>query len=916
MQRIYRLIALVCVLFTVSTLSARSQSGTTLKGVACDSKTEQPIGGVVVTLLSNNQQTTTKADGSFAFYNVTEGQTKLMLVSALHATVEKSIVMVANRLNDVGVILMVQNSFNDTHLVGIIDNLDLNQIDDEGEGQSANTMVIFSNDVYMKKAGFQFAQFRHRTRGYESQYEQRYINGVSFNEGVRGVFNYSSIGALNDMTRNGNRINYMGASPFSFGDIAGSENINMRPSSYSRGGKFTVSGTNRNYYLRSILSYNSGLMDNGWALSGAIGGRYSHEGAIEGVFYKNISYMFGAEKVWDGGKHSLSLITFGSPVERGQQGSSVEEALKLVGNNTYNPNWGWQGGKKRNARVVKSWDPAVILSHVWKPNYLTTLTTGVAGHYNRYGRSSLNWYNGADPRPDYYRYLPSYFTGAPEVQDFYAYQWRSGNISQIDWDRLYEVNYLNNLNGDGSAVYMVEERRSDLAEIALNSTLNTQFSKNVSLSAGFEFKYSQSKQFKTVDDLLGASYLQDNDKYAERDFAGNNEVVQNDLNKPNRRVWEGDVFGYDYRYHIYNAGIWAQNEHKYNKVDFYYGAKLALNTIQREGKMKNGRYPDNSFGKGKMHAFINLDLKGGLTYKFGGRHFITLNASYLNRPQLERQLYVSPDITDQVAPVIKNKQIGNIDINYVFSTPRVKGRLSAFYTGFWNDMHKIAYYDDIQRTFVLHTLYGVNKVHRGFEMGVEYRATDALTFEFIGTAAQYYYSNNPMGTINSTNGRINNKEEKVYMQNLYLGGVPQVLGTFGIGYFYNYWFFNLNLNGVGYNHIDVAPIRRLASVYTNVTPPNVPGHNEKLYAAYLENITQERFKPAFTMGFSIGKILYLKNRDRINFNMSISNLLNNKDVRTGGFEQGRINLDYPERFTNKHYYMQGINFFLNVSYNW
>ena len=46
-----------------------------------------------------------------------------------------------------------------------------------------------------------------------------------------------------------------------------------------------------------------------------IGGRYAHEGAIEGVFYKNISYMLGAEKVWDRGKHRLSVITFGSPVE-------------------------------------------------------------------------------------------------------------------------------------------------------------------------------------------------------------------------------------------------------------------------------------------------------------------------------------------------------------------------------------------------------------------------------------------------------------------------------------------------------------------------------------------------------------------------------------------------------------------------
>lgn len=203
---------------------------------------------------------------------------------------------------------------------------------------------------------------------------------------------------------------------------------------------------------------------------------------------------------------------------------------------------------------------------------------------------------------------------------------------------------------------------------------------------------------------------------------------------------------------------------KYQNVDFYYGAKLALNTIQREGMMRNGRYPDNSFGKGELHTFINFDAKAGITYKINGRHFITMNTQYLNRPQLERQMYVSPDISDAVAPVIKSKQVGSIDLNYIFSTPKVKGRISGFYTGFWDDMQKVAYYDDIQRTFVLHTLYGVNKIHRGIELGIEYKPTDALTLELIGTTAQYYYNNNPMGVMNSTNGKIMNKEEQVHMK--------------------------------------------------------------------------------------------------------------------------------------------------------
>ena len=139
---------------------------------------------------------------------------------------------------------------------------------------------------------------------------------------------------------------------FTFGELGGTENINMRASSYTPGGKLTLSYTNRNYYLRGMFTYSTGLKDNGWAFTTSIGGRYSNEGNIDGTFYKNVSFAFSAEKQWKGGEHSLSMVAFVSPVQRGQQGSSYREVYELTGNYLYNPNWGYQNGEKRNAKVV------------------------------------------------------------------------------------------------------------------------------------------------------------------------------------------------------------------------------------------------------------------------------------------------------------------------------------------------------------------------------------------------------------------------------------------------------------------------------------------------------------------------------------------------------------------------------------
>lgn len=888
-----------------------------VKGRVVDAISESPLAGVLVILRDNNQTSYTDENGAFLFRGMKSGEEVISISGANISSIDRSIVIPQSGTYDLGDITIAARPESNFQMTLTLDDIERAIGDDEaGLSQDVSAMVIFSNDIFLSNAGYQFSQFRYRVRGYESRFEERYINGVNFNDQVRGMFNYSSIGALNDMTRNGDATNYFGPSTYSFGSIGGSENINMRAGNYTRGGKATFSLTNRNYYTRGMLSYSTGMQDNGWAVSASIGGRYSNEGNIDGVFYRNISYALGIEK--EVNNHRISFMTFGSPVERGQQGASFQEVYDLVDNNLYNPNWGYQNGKKRNSRVVKSYDPTGILSHIWKINDVTTLTSGLGVHYNRYGGSALNWYNGPDPRPDYYRYLPSYNRDNQTAFDYYTYLWKSPNrnenISQLNWDKMWEVNRLNNQEGNGSAIYMVEDRRKDLFEAAFNSTLNTELSKNVKLTAGIGLKNSLAKQFKTVDDLLGAQYVLDVDKFAERDFPGDRETIQNDLERPDRKVYKDDVFGYDFRYHVNSADIWFQQEHSYRYFDFYFGSKLKYTEFQREGKMRNGRYPDNSLGKGKKHRFTDYALKGGLTYKISGRHFLTGNMSYQTMAPLVDNFYISPRITDAAPENGKSMRVFSADINYVFSLPSITGRVSLFNTNFYDDMMKKSYYHDSEKTFVNHQLSNVDKVHRGIELGLNYKLNDTWNFDLIGSTAEYYYDNNPDGVISYENGKVSDMAETVYMKDYYVGGTPQTMGTLGINFFKNYWFLNLNINGFGRNYVEISPLRRLASNYVGVVPPGTGGFDENLYNAYRTLTHQEKFDGGCTLDFGIGKIWYLPNRNSVNFNLTINNILNKKDIRTGGYEQGRINTDYPDRFASKYFYMQGINGFFNMSY--
>ena len=71
------------------------------------------------------------------------------------------------------------------------------------------------------------------------------------------------------------------------------------------------------------------------------------------------------------------------------------------------------------------------------------------------------------------------------------------------------------------------------------------------------------------------------------------------------------------------------------------------------------------------------------------------------------------------------------------------------------------------------------------------------------------------------------------------------------------------------------------------------------------------------MHFSVGKSWYIQRTYQIGFSLNAKNVLNNKNVKTGGYEQTRIvdNTVGKERFYRfdpKYFYMAGANYMLNI----
>ena len=827
---------------------------------------------------------------------------------------------------DIGTIMMTDLSgiFQDIPTMLLLDSED----DSDFSSQNIISLGAGGQDVYVSESAFKFGAVRFYIRGFDNEYNQTYINGVSFNDQIRGRFNYSMLGGLNDVTRNKDIAINTTPSSFGFGDLGGVTNINTRAASYGNGGRITGSATNRNYKLRGIGTYSTGLMSNGWAFTASMGYRWADEGYFEGTFYNSLGYLFAVERVFgDNKQHNLSLTTIGAPTQRGQVAASYQEIYDMLDNTRYNPNWGYQNGVKRNSRVVTANDPMVVISHKWLISNKIQLTTGIGTRYSQYGVTALNWYESADPRPDYYRYLPSYYNDTlkikfedntdlkdkytyPEVVELYTKKWKNDkSVSQIDWNRLYEVNYFSREKGE-SARFILEERHSNLLEYVFNSLLKYNISDRQILEVGVEAKNTKAMYFKTVNDLLGADYWKDVDVFAERDFRSDLDIKQNDIDNPDRKVKKGDIFGYNYNMHVNSANLWIQNRFFFPQTELYYAAKISYTEFQREGLMKNGRAPNNSLGKGELHYFVDQAIKGGFTYKITGSHLITANLLYQTKAPYPWNAYLSSRIKDDTAPNLCSERVASMDLGYLFSTQYLRGRITVYQANFFDQSEINSFFHDYYNTFVNYVMTGIEKVHRGVEFGIIMNATKRLKLELVGTIAEYRYNNRPTGHATYENGSQPTTTETVYFKNYYVGGTPQTVGSIGFSYALpKYWFLNANYSIYDRIYIDPSPVRR-----TEIAANYPAGSLKELEEKVASIIEQEMLPSGGTLDFSLGKSLRLKNGYFLNFNLSVTNILDNTELKTGGFEQGRF--DYQnfdmDRFPSKYYNAQGRTYFLNV----
>ena len=964
-----RIILAFAALLASVALSAQAPTGG-VKGTVVNRNGRQPVENARLVLMQGASQVATATsaqDGTFLLEGLQDGMYTLLISAPdfLDSQVQVTV-------NDGYVKNMFNLSVTAVSQVSEVDDDSFGAFDLDDSGYSDNPTILFgSNDVFNSIAGYNFSSVRFRARGYSSESQDVLLAGVKLNDAITGYSPFSLWSGLNEATRSKESVDGSEVSTYGFGGYNGLTNILGTAAEMRKGLRGSILTNSTLYRLRLMASYATGMQDNGWAFAANVSARLGGNDWVNGVYYRSFAYYLAADKVLNDA-NTLHFVFFGTPGQRGAQNSSTQEVYDLMGDNMYNSNWGYQNGHVRNARVRKTHEPIALIKWDFAPSDNFEGSATLLYRFGKNGYTALDWYDAQDPRPDYYRNLPSYYYGTIDGQyvedlnrnnpdkymsalNVWRYSDMYSNLTHVDWDRLYNVNRMQET---GRAKYVQEERRVDQKDLNFALNFEARPASWVTLNGGLNARVNRTEYFKVVADLLGGQYFVDVDNFAERDFATSPYKTQNDLNYylingAAQMLHVGDKYGYDYYAQVRHADAWLSGKFVTGAFSATAAGRIGYESFWREGLVRKGLFPGlapngnkmidpltgetiepsyepdgsvtTSFGKSKTARFFTYAGKLNLNYVIGGNMRLYANVGYFNDAPKFNNVFLSPRTRNSMVQNLTTSKTFSSDINWQYSGSGINVRATAYWTKIWDQSKVMSAFDDLQNAFSNFAISGINERHMGVELGFKMPTyvVPNLSLQGVLALGEYIYTSTPKMT-QTVDNSAETVMENVWVpywtktqladgtvtQKHYVPTTPQTAMSIGLAYNYNYWFIDADVEYFDRAYLDMNPLYR--TDYAVAGLDNTITDEEVVYMT-----TQEKFKPACLVNLSVGKSWYIQRKYQLGFSLNVKNLLNNKEVKTGGYEQTRMvdntaSKSRYYRFDSKYFYMAGTNYMLNV----
>ncbi len=756
------------------------------------------------------------------------------------------------------------------------------------------TLLSASHSVLYQLSSFAGYPFGWIPRGQQER-TVTYINGVNWqskNAGWNSAMTYAGLYKLfrqeefseqNAHTQNG---------------FSAASNINYFSTTaipYKKSIQFSNRFSNNFQLNERLINYSSGKLKQYWYVHSVMIFQNSNWSALP-IGQKRLSGLaVSIDRVLKQGQ-KIGLAFWWDQSTQGRQSPAVKEAFLLAGNNRYNPNWGWYHGVAIYPSSKENNVPVTMLHYEkqWNDRIFFNSSIGYAGGLQK--KSQLDWTQTKDPRPDYYKYLPSYSHDSLLQKTWASWLLLNPNKLQIEFD---EIEKINKSSPIGKASYIINTSimKSALFRGAFNyqQFYNAHWSWNIQANMSID----KTHYYNQLSNLLGGNYYYNYNSWVNDDGTSNN--FENNILNPNQKVVEGGFWGPNYWITNWSSTISVQL--KLEEARFESSISLLGNNDQffRQGLNKNGLFPNQSYGQSLILNFNSNGIKYAYLRKISGRFYI--RTSLFKIPELfnTASIYINPNIQDQLASFIQPTSKQGIDLSLIYRGVPEKFQFNFYWQKNTGQFGHTLFYHDYYNAFV-YGLYGqMESGFKGIEFSFETDLFSLIQLQATSTIGKYTVLNNPIYEIKLINDLYKVESGVLQIKGLPAATSPEIVQAISLRFQPSYSM-QMGITAVyAINRfVDYDYFRRSEKLLSQIKEAK----NKQAILQVTKAPNQLVVNAFLSKSFNI-KLQHALLQVRFSFN--VKNCLN-ENIPVLSFEQSRF--DYinhnPNKFPIKYLYDQGL----------
>lgn len=476
-------------------------------------------------------------------------------------------------------------------------------------------------------------------------------------------------------------------------------------------------------------------------------------------------------------KQQLGFSFWWSPVLQGKRTPTVYEMFAITKDLMYNPSWGWRNGQAFYANTKKNSAPVMSLHYDFQTSKGNTIQLNLGAVYGRQSATQMDWSKAADPRPDYYKYLPSFAIDEQLKNKLLNWYKVHPDLLQIQFDELV---VKNSNQKNGASQYIINERIQRLQLLRASLRTNVAIGTNSFWNTGLSMNADKIEYINQIADLLGGQFYYNYNTWVNDD--GIATAFQNDILAPNRKIKKGEKWGAHYFLFNKSLQLWTNLIGATRFFEWGFGIKLGQDLMQRNGINQNGLFPIQSKGRSEAVSFPSSQYQFYFRYKFNGKWYLTTQFSQTMEAPDAGDLYTDPSNHAVQNPFLLPLIHQGFDVKLHYMGSNIKASVLIYSQSNQNERQYKMFYHDFYNAFVRAGAGQIGSLHQGVESFIETNWSSPIQFSLANSYGRFRITNQPLYEIRLADNLFKVQSGQLLLKQFPATSYPQAVQAITMNY--------------------------------------------------------------------------------------------------------------------------------------